>query len=445
MPSRSGLSLSDYVDFFKFGPHFYGMFGMNQTMPGEKQEPIHDSFQSYVTHAYRQNGVVFACLLARMLLFSEMRFTFRDRRTGDLFGSTELGPLEVPWPGATTGDLLARAEQDSSLAGNFFAARRGSRIMRMRPDWVTIVAGSPGRADTDLTSLDAEVVGYVYEPGGRWSGLDPVFLGADEVAHYAPIPDPEFRFRGMSWLGPIVAEIMGDQAATVHKRQFFEQGATANHAIVFDKDVVKSPDEFQKWVDLIEESHAGLENAYRTLYLAAGATVQGIGSDMKQIDFKVVQGAGETRIAAAAGVPPIIVGLSEGLASATYSNYGQARRRFADLTMRPLWRNLAGSFATIVEAPAGSELWYDDRDIPALREDAKDRADTIAAQANAIRTLTDGGFDPVSVVEAVTAGDLTLLEHSGLTSVQLLPPGLNGEVASTSSLAGSARGKESGT
>jgi hypothetical protein len=63
---------------------------------------------------------------------------------------------------------------------------------------------------------------------------------------------------------------------------------------------------------------------------------------MKQIDFKVTQGHGETRIAAAAGVPPIIVGLSEGLEAATYSNYGQARRRFADVTMRPLWRERGG-------------------------------------------------------------------------------------------------------
>jgi phage portal protein BeeE len=55
----------------------------------------------------------------------------------------------------------------------------------------------------------------------------------------------------------------------------------------------------------------------------------------------VTQGAGETRIAAAAGVPPVIVGLSEGLQAATYSNYSQARRRFADGTMRPLWRNAA--------------------------------------------------------------------------------------------------------
>jgi hypothetical protein len=136
-----------------------------------------------------------------------------------------------------------------------------------------------------------------------------------------------------------------------------------------------------------------------------------------------VQGAGETRIAAAGGVPPIIVGLSEGLSAATYSNYGQARRRFADGTMRPLWRNAAASLATLITVPTNSELWYDDRDIPFLAEDVKDAAEIQQMNAAAIRQLIDSGFEPDTVISAVTAGDLNRLRHSGLYSVQLQPPG----------------------
>jgi hypothetical protein len=161
------------------------------------------------------------------------------------------------------------------------------------------------------------------------------------------------------------------------------------------------------------------------MYLGGGATPKVVGADMKQIDFKVVQGAGETRIAAAAGVPPVIVGLSEGLQAATYSNYGQARRRFADGTMRPLWRNLCGSLASIVAVPADAELWYDDRDIAFLREDEKDAAESQQTQASSIKTLVDAGYDADSVIDAVTAGDLGRLKgkHTGLYSVQLQPAG----------------------
>jgi hypothetical protein len=175
-------------------------------------------------------------------------------------------------------------------------------------------------------------------------------------------------------------------------------------------------------VEAFDSQHGGVDNAYKTLYLAA-ASANVIGADMRQIDFKTTQGAGETRIAAASGVPPVIVGLSEGLEQATYSNYSQARRRLADGTLRPLWRNMAGSLANIITVPGGSELWYDTSGISFLREDEKDAAEIQQAQAQAMRTLIDGGFDPATVVDAITTGDLTRLVHTGLLSVQLQLPG----------------------
>ena len=172
-----------------------------------------------------------------------------------------------------------------------------------------------------------------------------------------------------------------------------------------------------------------MDNAYKTLNLYPGADIVSVGSDFRQADFKQVQGAGETRIAAAAGVPPVIVGLSEGLQAATYSNYSQARRRFADGTIHPLWQNAAGSLEVI--APRAGlrgggtnvRLWYDVWGVPFLREDATDQAAIAQQQATTIKTYIDSGFTPESAVAAVEAGDSGLLEHSGLVSVQLQPPG----------------------
>jgi phage portal protein BeeE len=237
----------------------------------------------------------------------------------------------------------------------------------------------------------------------------------------------------MSWLTPIVREIMGDQAATEHKLKFFDNGATVNLAVSLDGEMVGTPEKFEKWIEAFDKQLAGTANAYKTLYLAAGATATPIGADMKQIDFKEVIGKGETRIAAASGVPPVIVGLSEGLEASTYSNYAQARRAFADRTMRPLWRSAAAALATIIDVPSGAELWYDDRDIPFLQEDVKDEAEIQQVRANTIKQLVEAGYDPESVVDAIDAGDMTLLKHTGLYSVQLQKPGTqptkgNGEV-----------------
>jgi hypothetical protein len=98
-------------------------------------------------------------------------------------------------------------------------------------------------------------------------------------------------------------------------------------------------------------------------------------------------------------------------------------RRFADITMRPLWRNAAASLATIVNVPTGAELWYDDRDVPALADDGEARAAILATNASTIHTFVSAGYEPDSVIDAVTSGDLSKLQHSGLYSVQLQPAG----------------------
>jgi hypothetical protein len=414
------ISMDEWMSYFTYLGHQYPL-GFAQTQQGNALEAP-KNFAGYVQQAYKANGIVFACMLARQLHFSEARFAFReiDRqsgRPGDLVAdSGQLALLRRPWNGGTTGDLLNRMIQDADLQGDAFILRGNRRLVRLRPDWVSVLWGS----SEDVWDIDAELVGYLFHPGGPRSGRDPIPLLAEEVAHFMPVPDPLSPGRGMSWLTPVVREILADLGATEHKQRFFENAATPNLAVTFPDNV--GPDEFERWVKLFEAEHQGVMNAYKTLFLV-GAKPEVIGANFRQMDFKVTQGAGETRIAAAAGVPPVIVGLSEGLQSATYSNYGQARRRFADGTMRPLWRNAAGSLARIVNVKPGTELWYDDRDIPFLAEDLKDNAEIQKSQSVAIEALVRAGFDPQTVVSAVTAGDLSRLKHSGLVSVQLLPPG----------------------
>lgn len=422
------MTLDQYAELVSFNGNTYlAGGGLNPTIKGNVEE-IDSSFVGLVQGAYKANGIVFACMLARMRVFRQARFQYqelRNGRPGKLFGGPSLNVLEQPWPNGTTADLLARAITDADLSGNAFFTRRRSGIRRLRPDWVTFVLGSERDPEVQAGDIDAEVLGYIYHPGGQHSGRPVVGLLASEVAHFAPIPDPTASFRGMSWLTPVVREIVGDKAMTEHKLLFLENGGTPNIVVSLDKDATASqnPKAFAEWIEAFKKLNptGGFEK-FKTMYLAGGTKMEVVGSNLEQIDFRAVQGAGETRIAAAAGVPPIVVGLSEGLSAATYSNYGQARRAFADNTLRDLWQDIAGSLATIVPAPAGSRLWYDDRDIQALAEDKKDLAEVRQLESQQIRTLIDGGFEAASVIEAVTTGDFTRLVHTGLTSVQLQPP-----------------------
>jgi hypothetical protein len=158
--------------------------------------------------------------------------------------------------------------------------------------------------------------------------------------------------------------------------------------------------------------------------VAGGADPKPLSFDFSQLDFARLAGRAETRIAAAAGVHPVIVGFSEGLqgSSLNAGNYAQVRRRFVDGTLRPLWRAAAEALGRLVDVPAGARLWYDDRDIAFLRQDVAEEARIRQTQAQTIVTLIRDGFEPESAVEAVITGDLRRLRHTGLISAQLRPP-----------------------
>ena len=423
VPSQQRSTIPDWWPILANGM-MYG-FPYPQTTLGTQKEELGSSYGALITGAYAANPIVFSCINARVQLFSEARFQFQrlvDGRPGELFAgpSTYLAPLENPWPGGTTSQLLKGALIDADLAGNAFIYRDGRTLQRLRPDWTTIIAGSP-TPDANTWDLDVEVLGYGYQPGGPEQGRAKVYLQASQVAHFKSTHDPLRRFSGMSWLVPVMRDISSDQAATSHKLNYFENAATPNLLVKFDQAMTKA--QAADWIKLFKEDHVGATHAYKTLFLGGGSDAEVVGNNLRESSFSAVQAAGELRIASAAGVPPIIIGLAGGLEAATYSNYGQARRAFADLTMRPLWRDISGALENIITVPVNARLWYDDRDISFLQEDVKDNADIGSAQAATMRQLVDAGFEPDTIVDAVMAGnDWKRLSHSGLYSVQLQPP-----------------------
>lgn len=418
-----------------------GMYqpGYTTTYAGQKAEPVLDTFIGYVQGAYKTNGVIFSVSLARAMLFTDVRFKWRrygDVGGGnDLFGNRDLDLLEHPWPGGSTQQLLMRAEQDVTNAGTFFVAREDDgprpRLRRLRPDWCEFILTAPPDE-----AIQSDIVGIKYTVGGpRSGGQSKLYLVHPEpgtanldgyAAFWSPIPDPDAQFRGMSWLTPVIEEMRADGMATAHKLKFFENAATPNLAVSLKETV--TVDQFRQFVREMNEASVGVENAYKNLYLGGGADVTVIGANMQQLDFSSTQGHGETRVCAAGRVPPIIVGLSEGLSAATYSNYAQARRAFGDSFGRPQWKGFAAAIEPLVGVPLNAqrerdaELVADVRDVAFLREDATDVAALLSTTMATINAGLAAGWTPDSARDAVLAEDLSKLVHSGLMSVQLQPP-----------------------
>jgi Phage-related protein len=420
--------LSDFLlpaNTFGFNNQQYP-FGLNQTWPGgPRSKEISNTLPGYM-NAIRQCPPAFGAQLVRASVLSQARFTFRNRssssQAGKLFGTRDLAPLEQPWPNATTGQLINIMEWHEGLAGNAYVTNRTpGRLRVLRPDWVVIIYGSEQQPDDAAHALDGQLIGYGYCNGGIAQNKYPIeILLPDEVAHWSPQPDPECAGIGMSWITPAVREIQGDKAATDHKLRFFENGATPNMVVKGMQAATK--EQFEEMVDAMETRHAGVRNAYRTLYLTAGADATVVGADLKQLDFKATQGAGETRISMLSRVHPVVLGASEGMqgSSLNAGNFGAARRLWADTWIYPTLADLAASLAPLVKVPGGAELWTNTADMPILREDAIDAAQIEQTKAATIVSLSTGGFTRESAIAAVMGQDMTLLvKDPNWVSVQL--------------------------
>lgn len=394
-------------------------------MRGGLEEKIGREYVDLVQKAYKGNGIIFALILARAILFSQARFMWReyeDGRPGELHDNENLRLLRRPWPNGTTGELLFAIEQDVSIAGNSYWAKvpaqgdRPERLRRLRPDWLTIHTGSP---TGDPFHWQAEPIKYTYLPKGDGKQREPEDFFPWQIVHYSPIPDPDRQWLGQSWLTPVIDEIRGDKAATKHKLKYFERGATGGLLVSYDKNI--APDRFEEMKKGFREEYEGLDNAYKSYHIGGALDVKSFGADLRQIEFKVTQGAGETRLAAAARVPPALAGFSEGLAGSTLNtgNFSAARRMFVDGFGVWAWSGVAAAFESILEPPGENfELDYDARNIPFMREDAKEEALILKENAQTLETLYRAAYTPESSVEAVKSNDISKLVHTGAQSVQ---------------------------
>ena len=382
------------------------------TYASPDHEAILPTLTSFAQDANANTSPVFAAILVRMMMLAEAAFQFQAKDDRHLYGNTSLSVLEHPWgPGSTSGELIARCEQDASVAGNSYTwSPPGEDVLvRLRPDWVTIVS--------ELVRVPGggtyrRKIGYWFQPPAAVAGQGAGFLApAAEVAHWAPIPDPQASFRGMSWLTPVTRDIQGDDRMAQYKIRYLDANATPNLVIKYAQKLQRSTiDELR---ERMTARYGGPDNAGRTLVLDQGADLVAVGNSLTQIDFAAVSLVGTERILAASGVPPMLVGL-ESMQGSGMRSYPDVMHRFVNLTLHPLWRSMCAALEPLVPGvPAGSRLWVNTGDIPALQDAEQVRAQVALVRMQALLAAVQAGYTHESALLAVDSGDLSQLKAGG--------------------------------
>lgn len=365
-------------------------------------------------------GPVYAVIDRRASVMGEARPTFQRLERGKptvMFSDRDLEILKTPWPGGSFRQLVAICENDVATCGNSYWIRIDNSLVRLEADWVTIVVGE---VLVEGIEVGSQLLGYAVQRPGH----NPAIFEPADVAHYRPGVPNLSPWRGESWLASVAADASSDVEMTQYKGNYLKNGAMPSLAVLYEPDLDMA--QLEKFVPLFNEKFVGPMNAGKVMHLLGGRDAKTVGATLDDLSFKAVQGAGETRIASAAGVPAVVAGFSEGMqgSSLNAGNYTATRRLFADAKVRPLLGSFFEAFANIVPAPTGARLWFDDSGVSFFQEDVGDEANIRQLNATTVKTLIEAGYKPDAVIQAVDTGNFAALvgQHSGLTSVQLQPP-----------------------
>lgn len=405
--ARNGpMSWTQYQELFTFNGNQYG-FNPFSTFGG--------------TRLLSACGPVAAVLDRRMSVMGEARPVFQRYTSGkptDLYSTPQLDVLKRPWEGGSFRQLVAICESDAAASGNSYWIRLNNETVRLEPDWVTIVTEA---TSYEATEIGQRLIGYVVARPGH----QPVAFAPSEVAHYKPGAPVHYPFRGESWLAAVASDASSDVEMTQYKGNYLKNGAMPSLAVTYEPEV--DIEQIEQFVGMFKDKFVGAMNAGKVMHFMGGRDIKTVGATLDQLAFKAVQGAGETRVAAAAGVPAAVAGFSEGMqgSSLNAGNYTATRRLFGDAKIRPLLGSFCEAFTTLVRVPDDSRLWYDDSQVSFFQEDVKDEAEIMSRKALTLESLIRSGFKPDVAAKAVHTDDFSILigGHTGLFSVQLQPPG----------------------
>jgi hypothetical protein len=265
----------------------------------------------------------------------------------------------------------------------------------MRPDWVTIVLGSetrrprrsrPATSTPRSSATSTTPAAELGPPAGRRC-----CASRSRTSRRSPtrrlLPRHVVADAGR-------ARDHGRLGATTHKLKFFENGATRT----WSSDARQGLDPTRGVPDLGRRLRGRPRRRAQRLQDAVpgqAAPRRGRRRQPRQLDFKNTQGAGETRIAAAAGVPPghrrALRGPAGGDLLELRPGPPALRRRHDPPALAQL-RRVDGDDHQRPRRRA--ELWYDDRDIPFLQEDVKDAAEVQAQEARRSRRSSRPATSP---------------------------------------------------
>ncbi len=344
------------------------------------EEPMYPepNFVNNATHGFEGNELVYACVMEKATSLPDAPFrVFGPDGMGE---SREDHPLRRllanPNPVTTEFELMEITSIYMDLAGIAFwevvenNAGQVTELWPLRPDLVRLWP-----------------VGNHYEYGYVIGNGKMAPLGRNVLSF--KYPSPMTIPLGQAPMRAANRAVALDNEATDFVKQLLQNRAVPGTVIETEQKIDEGLTDrlTAKWIERF-----GGNNRGTPAFLQKGMKVHTLGLNLGELEFPDLRTISESRICAAFGVPPILVGAKVGLDRSTFANYAEARKSFWEETLIPLQKRLTQVIVrelmprTEGVRPRRSVARFDNSEVLALKESEGTRWET------ALNALRAGGI-----------------------------------------------------
>ena len=327
------------------------------------QIPYHN-YTRNAQEGYMRNELVYACVEMRATSAAEPRLVVY-RKNEKLTDHPVQALWDRPNPFMDRYAMTAGMIMFRDIGGNSFVEKVRNRLgktvelWQLRPDRVFIIPDN-----------DVYIAGYQY----RW-GPDTFYLPQPDVIHFKN-RHPMDEFYGMPPLAPLAARVDLDNWMRDFTRAFFlNAGVPAGminvkHAMeAQDRELLRTK---------FRQEYGGPAGWHQALVIDGGEasyTPMGMPMGARGLAMPELDEINEARICMAYGVPLSLIGARLGMSSSSYGNRRQDETNFWELTLVPLYVELAATLTRGLKdeyedgPDAFDRLAFDMSDVDALQGD----------------------------------------------------------------------------
>lgn len=354
--------------------------GFSVVSPWVSQSILLPSFRSLTREAYQKNAAYFACISALAFAFPEPPLLHWDDESDQgqpVKNSPVRRLLRRPNPIMSERDFNVHAMSYLGIGGNCYVHKvraRAGNVIELWPYHDGQIRPVPGGP--------AWVKGYEFIGDGS---REPIPIPERDIIHLKwPSVDPTQPWMAQPPLLAAAAEVDADNEASRYLRALLQNDAIPRTVVTLPPDRTMDGAEKDRFRDRWAALY-GSNNAGGVAVLDDGASITRLGLNLEELAFEAMHAIPEARIAAVLRVPPIIAGLSVGLARSTFANYAEARKAFTEQTLVPLWAIVGDAMQDGLSEDFGDDLilGYDLAQVAALQEDANGKWNRVIAGVNA--------------------------------------------------------------